>query len=186
MKNFRIQTLVIAIAALSAVAGASDAYLVLGDGPIAPNARFANRVEAAEPIPVDVDVDAWMAASQRRGSGGGAGKASFSDLSFMSRQHNPLVILRTYDKASPQLAKACATGQHIKSAKLFVRKAGKEQHEYYVVELKDVVISGYSISSGGDRPTESLSLNFTKVEYKSASKEDKALVAGWDLKQNKG
>lgn len=29
----------------------------------------------------------------------------------------------------------CATGQHIKSAKLFVRKAGKEQQEYYTVDV---------------------------------------------------
>lgn len=34
------------------------------------------------------------------------------------------------------LVKMCATGQHIKEAKLFVRKAGKEQHDYYTVDIK--------------------------------------------------
>jgi type VI secretion system secreted protein Hcp len=29
------------------------------------------------------------------------------------------------------------------------------------------MISGFSTSSGGDRPSESISLNFTKIEYKS-------------------
>ena len=33
--------------------------------------------------------------------------------------------------------------------------------------LTNCMISGYSASSGGDRPTESLSLNFTKVEFKN-------------------
>lgn len=31
--------------------------------------------------------------------------------------------------------KMCATGQHIKSAKLFVRKQGKEQQDYYTVDI---------------------------------------------------
>ncbi len=33
------------------------------------------------------------------------------------------------------IVKMCATGTHIKSAKLFVRKAGKEQHDYYTVDI---------------------------------------------------
>lgn len=33
--------------------------------------------------------------------------------------------------------------------------------------LTNCMISGYSVSSGGDRPSESLSLNFTKIEVKS-------------------
>lgn len=32
--------------------------------------------------------------------------------------------------------KMCATGQHIKSAKLFVRKQGTEQHDYYTVDIE--------------------------------------------------
>jgi type VI secretion system secreted protein Hcp len=28
------------------------------------------------------------------------------------------------------------------------------------------IIDGYSVSSGGDRPSESISMNFTKIEYK--------------------
>lgn len=31
--------------------------------------------------------------------------------------------------------KMCATGQHIKEAKLFVRKAGKDQQDYYTVDI---------------------------------------------------
>jgi type VI secretion system secreted protein Hcp len=40
-------------------------------------------------------------------------------------------------------------------------------------KLTDVMVSSYSISSGGDRPMESLSLNFTKIEFK-ATQRDKA------------
>lgn len=36
---------------------------------------------------------------------------------------------------------------------------------YAAYELTNTLISGYSVSSGGDKPTESLSLNFTKIMY---------------------
>ena len=45
----------------------------------------------------------------------------------------------------------------------------KEEHKlevYLKLTLTNTMISGYSLSSGGDRPSESLSLNFTKVEVK--------------------
>jgi type VI secretion system secreted protein Hcp len=40
---------------------------------------------------------------------------------------------------------------------------------YLQYTLTNTMISGYSISSGGDRPSESLSLNFTKIECKLTS-----------------
>lgn len=48
------------------------------------------------------------------GGGGGAGKVSMQDFHFTMK----------LNKASPLLARACATGQHIKSAVLTCRKAG--------------------------------------------------------------
>jgi type VI secretion system secreted protein Hcp len=37
---------------------------------------------------------------------------------------------------------------------------------YQTYTLTNTMISGYSVSSGGDRPSESISLNFTKIEFK--------------------
>jgi type VI secretion system secreted protein Hcp len=78
--------------------------------------------------------------------------------------------------ASPVLMMACATGKPIPKAILHVRKAGTQQ-EYLTITLTDVMVSSWSTSSNrgtqllsdaGDdpQPTESLSLNFTKIEYK--------------------
>jgi type VI secretion system secreted protein Hcp len=36
--------------------------------------------------------------------------------------------------------------------------------KYLSITLRNCLISGYSVSSGGDRPTESITLNFTKIE----------------------
>ena len=92
------------------------------------------------------------------GGGGGAGKVSFQDLHFTT----------TVNKSSPLLAKACATGQHIKKATLFVRKAGKDQGDYYVIKLTDILVSSYQNgpSEHSDAvPTDQFSLNFTKIEF---------------------
>ena len=40
---------------------------------------------------------------------------------------------------------------------------------YMTYTLTNTMISGFSMSSGGDRPTESLSFNFTKIEFKNTA-----------------
>ena len=43
-------------------------------------------------------------------------------------------------KASPALFVACASGQHIKEAKLVGRKAGKGQQEYLTWTFSDLLV----------------------------------------------
>jgi type VI secretion system secreted protein Hcp len=52
-----------------------------------------------------------------------------------------------------------------------------ELRTYMTYTLTDVMISGYSTSSGGDRPSESLSLNFTKVMTKVITTDSAGKVA---------
>ena len=93
------------------------------------------------------------------GGGGGAGKASFQDLHFSS----------SVSKASPLLAKFCATGEHIKEATLTVRKGGggDKGFEFMKIKLTDVIISSYQNggSVGDDRPSDQFSLNFVKIDF---------------------
>ena len=116
------------------------------------------------------------------GGGGGAGKASFHDFSFVHR----------IDKASPLLMKACATGTHVKDATITVRKAGKGQQDYLIIKLSDVLITSVTMSVSVDEPTtaENVSLQASKVdlEYKP-QKADGSLDAGvvfkYDILANK-
>jgi len=119
--------------------------------------------------------------SMQFGSGGGTGKATFSDFS----------ITHNVDKASPVLMKACATGEHIKEATITARKAGKGQQEFLIFKFSDIVITGVHPSAhGGDGVTESVTLQATKIEvdYKP-QKADGSLDApvkfGYDVKGNK-
>jgi len=89
------------------------------------------------------------------------------------------VIAKTVDKSSPKLAEACANGTHFPKATLTLRKAGADPRTEIVLVryiFQDVLVTGYQISGhGGDdtgRPTESISMNFTKigVEYFTISR----------------
>jgi type VI secretion system secreted protein Hcp len=118
------------------------------------------------------------------GGGGGAGKATFSDISFT----------KSLDKASPQLYLHCASGKHIRSATLYVRKAGGDKPlEYYVVKLTDLLVTSVqtSGSTGSGVPMESFSLNYAKIEFiytpqKPDGSADTPVRSGWDLKLNLG
>src|SRR4030095_2107223 len=90
------------------------------------------------------------------GGGGGAGRATFHDLSF----------IHTIDKASPRLLQACATGTHLKEATITHRKAGKGQQEFLVIKMNDTIITGVAPSeSSGEAGSEIVTLAFAKVDF---------------------
>ena len=116
------------------------------------------------------------------GSGAGTGKASFNDFTFTHR----------IDKASPNLLKACATGQHLKEATITARKAGKGQQEFLIIKMNDVIVTSVALSSAGDTSatSESVALRFAKVDFEySPQKPDGSLDAAvafkYDIKANK-
>lgn len=135
----------------------------------------------------EIEVLSWSWAetqtgSASRGGGMGAGKVEVHDITFS----------KFVDKATPKLVAKCASGEHIPSAELAMRKAGGEQKEYLKIHLDDVLISSYSTSgsSGGDTPMENISLNFGKITVEYFEQDNKGAMSsvgkgGWDLKANK-
>jgi type VI secretion system secreted protein Hcp len=121
------------------------------------------------------------AGSLGTGAGGGAGKATFRDLS----------IAHKIDKASPLLMRACATGSHLKEATITHRKAGKGQQEYLVIKMNDIIITGVAPSeTSGEAGSEIVTLAFAKVDFEyKPQKADGSLDAGihfkYDLKAQK-
>jgi type VI secretion system Hcp family effector len=92
-----------------------------------------------------------------KGNGTGTGKVNVQDLSFTTR----------ISKASPLLSLRAATGEHIKSAQLLVRKQGNEQKEFLSFDMQDTLISSYNVKGlDNTQPSESISLNFAKIEVK--------------------
>jgi type VI secretion system secreted protein Hcp len=154
----------------------------------------------------EIEIHSWSWGAANKGTaaaggGMGQGKVAMQDINF----------LKNIDKASAKLMLACASGQHIKSAILVGRKAGKEQQEYLKITLSDVLVSSiqhghgtqqsYSFSGTGDQSpvpsgaappaTESFSLNFTKIEFEYKEQKADGTLGGaikthWHVKENKG
>ena len=92
---------------------------------------------------------------------------SSSAADAKARTHD-LIITKPVDVASPKLFEATVKGTHIKSGRITLRKAGRDPLRL-VIKLTDVLISSdqTEASPGKDSaPTETLSLNFTKIEFK--------------------
>lgn len=102
-----------------------------------------------------------------------------------------IVVSKPHDDASVKLFQASLHGEG-KEVKIDFCKTEKDNLEPFLqLTLSDCLVSGYSCSSGGDSPTESLTLNFTKIEYKHIGMgKDNAPgspeAATWDLAQAKG
>jgi type VI secretion system secreted protein Hcp len=77
-----------------------------------------------------------------------------------------IVVTKAQDIATTKLLDEALQGEGKKVIIDFCKTDGKKLETYMAYTLENVMISGYSVSSGGDRPSESLSLNFTKVEFK--------------------
>lgn len=135
---------------------------------------------------IDLESFSWgetQTGSHSFGGGGGAGKVQMQDFHFVMKAN----------KASPKLFLACATGEHIPQGVLTCRKAGGKQQDFLVVTMSDLLVSSYQTSGsshGSEVPTDQVSLNFSKIEFKYLLQDEKGnvgnpVITGYDVKQNK-
>jgi len=109
----------------------------------------------------EIDVLSWswgLSSTEDGGGGQAVGRTRVSDLTFAHR----------LDKASPRLMAACATGKHLATATLSMRRAGIDRRDFLVVTMADVLVTSVATSAqadlvGEDDTVESVSLTFAKV-----------------------
>jgi type VI secretion system secreted protein Hcp len=89
-----------------------------------------------------------------------------SDRESSAPSVSEITLTKIQDAGTIELLEAALHGEGVKVIIDFVKTDNKKLETYLSYTLEDVLISGYSVSSGGDRPSESLSLNFTKIECK--------------------
>jgi type VI secretion system secreted protein Hcp len=115
------------------------------------------------------------------GSGGGAGKANFQDIS----------ITKYVDKSTADLMMFCANGKHMTKGTLTCRKAGDNPLEYMKITMQQILVSSYATggAAGDERTTETVTLNFAKVKVEyfmqnaQGGKETGGQMA-WDIAGN--
>src|SRR6185503_3172373 len=138
----------------------------------------------------EIDVLSWswglsQGATTHVGGGGGSGKANVQDLTFV----------HSIDLSSANLLKNCFTGKHIANALLTQRKAGGDKSlPFLTIKMTYVIISSVNPvgnDATSERPTESVTLNFSDVEvvYKQqddkTGAEKKAITIGFNIKEDK-
>ena len=107
------------------------------------------------------------------GSGGGSKRESTAP------SVSEIVVTKTMDGISPLLLKEAIGGQStdVKIHMTQTDQSGKHiAYQKYI--LNGTLISGYSISSGGDRPNESFSMNFSKFDSEYIKIDDKFAAVG--------
>lgn len=124
-------------------------------------------------------------ASKSSSGGAGTGRADFHDFSFV----------KTVDTATPDLCLKSASGEHIGTIEVELCRSGGDKFVFLTYKMSDVIIS--SVTTGGSSgnedglPTDTVSLNYGKIEwgYVKQKREGGAgggnIKGGWDLKTNK-
>jgi len=117
-----------------------------------------------------------------------SGTVSTSNPSF-----SEVTITKLTDSTTPSLYTLCSGGtatvtQPIDYVTIDFRKTGTTQ-VFYRLQLQKVYISGISSSSGGDVPSESVSLFFSRVSwsyvpYDTSGKVGQTVTKGWDVIKN--
>lgn len=116
------------------------------------------------------------------GGGGGAGKAEFSSFRFE----------KLYDRSSPELFHAAASGEHIKTATVTFRRRGESQQEFLTYKFEDVQVDRYEQGGSKEPPLlEDVGFSFSavEIEYRVQNPDGslgQAVKTGWDVKANKG
>ena len=152
--------------------------------------NFATKIKGTSTVSAHTDwitIDAVQMGVGRAitTSGGGADRDT-SNPSF-----SEVTMTKATDIASADLFMEAVCSKSLGKAELhFIQTGGadKKQQVFLTVELEDAIVSSYSVSSSGERPTETISLNFTKISYKYDSFSGEKVTTGtakkWDLEAN--
>ena len=93
--------------------------------------------------------------------------SSAADREGSTPSVSEIIITKVTDGSSPNFFRAAlglGPGGEGKTVKIDFCKTDVAQPEPYLqFELTNTLVSGFTMSSGGDRPTESVSMNFTKI-----------------------
>ena len=116
-------------------------------------------------------------------SGGGKDRDT-SNPSF-----SEITVSKGMDISSPDVFIGACGGSAADKAEIhFIQTAEEKNQVYLKLDLDEPLISSYSMSSGGERPMESVSINFTKMTYQYDAYSGKKKTTGtpkkWDLIKN--
>ncbi|MCF5721750.1 type VI secretion system tube protein Hcp [Pseudomonas syringae] len=133
-----------------------------------------------------ITIDALQMGVGRAISSSGGGDRDTSNPSF-----SEISLSKATDLASADLFMQAVCGKSLGDAEIhFIQTGGadKKQQVFLKLILGGAIISAYSVASNGDRPTETLSINFTTISYEYNAFAGDTVKTGtpkkWDLEKN--
>jgi type VI secretion system secreted protein Hcp len=172
-QSARIGCLAILLAAAPATVAAFDAFLKIDDIP-------GESIDDAHRQWIDL-------LSFNTGIAGPASTAA--------TRLTPLRLVKRLDKASPLLARACATGKPLGQVKLELVRSLPRRTRFYQITLDQVLVTRLETSGAVGEPTpdttETLELtaaqlSWTYTEFDSRGEPIQDLVNAWDILRNEG
>jgi type VI secretion system secreted protein Hcp len=133
----------------------------------------------------------WIEVSSAQwGVGRGVGDPG-SGRDVTAPSFSEVVVTKLTDKTTPLIFKESVIGNGKNVTLHFTETSNATERTYQVITLTDVLVSGFSQNSGGDRPAESISFNFTKLvltntTFDVSGKAVGTATAGYDLTTGKG
>lgn len=136
-------------------------------------------------------LEKWIELSSMQwGVGRGIGSAARGSKNRESSEPSlsEITVTKTFDISSIQLFQDAVGGVLDAAVVIKFTQTVKDAVDTFLkIELDKCGLSGYSISSGGESPSESLSLNFTKITITHSATDEKGagtpVSAGYDLEK---
>lgn len=136
-----------------------------------------------------ITVDSFQLGVGRAISLSGSGR----DRDTSTPSFSEATMSKSTDIASTELFGQAIYGKKLceKATVRWVQTGGTDAGQIYLeYELHEPIISSYSMSSGGERPSESIAINFTKIvkkytQFKAGGDTVEADPKGWDLATGK-
>lgn len=100
------------------------------------------------------------------GAGVAVSNASGGDRTSSEPNVSEITITKQVDKSTENLMKSMLRGESAGKARIsFVAASKGTSVAYITLDIEEVIVSSVSMSSGGDFPVESVSLNFTQFDW---------------------
>jgi type VI secretion system secreted protein Hcp len=102
--------------------------------------------------------------------------------------HRDFTGTKYMDKASPVLNQALCKGAILGTAKVTIGRNDKGSIlPLMLYELENAVLSSLSVGGGsGDKPVETLTLNYSKITWTYNAQKEGEVKASWDVTTNEG
>ena len=134
---------------------------------------------------MDIEALHWDVSRNMNTAAGSAANREASEPSI-----SEVVLTKVSDSSSTKLFKEACSGRTGKAASIHLVTTGSPGETYIEYNLTNALIANYSVDTNGDRPLETIKLNFTKMEVKYTPYDDNhrpqsPMIASYDLATTK-